>query len=448
MDLYHSWLTPDDLTDLIIKYKIPRDLHPQLPLEEFRHLDAAINDPRPAAGSFSMADVRRLSAHGADGNVMGIHDFLCLSKWTGFEVQEEPHHDIRPTLQRLPFYCTPPAAADIVILDPTLEDLAIHVARTPSEICNTDEWVSWQTTKRKASTSGATSSHVVKRTRSALAQLSGSTTYPSLFVGDSDDESDGDDDAYSRGKGIMVDDAAASSVGASRPTLSSGPALSFRDVSGDAIHADIFPFSAGPYYATYPKCSVAGNCEFTHEEWDAPYWPTFEVLTKEVFNDPAICKTMVDQFPTPEEMVRFESLSDEQLTAKMSVLHCLMMSHGGELLARYHGLNQSHHEYVLSEDSRMKGYEEKVASFTGLELQVSSLKKQVSGLNDKLSSFDASFAKSKAKGKDRKKKIKSFTKSLDNLHTEDSPDCEDSRACSIHKSFTSSASFWESSIQI
>ncbi|GJT47850.1 reverse transcriptase domain-containing protein [Tanacetum coccineum] len=31
------------------------------------------------------------------------------------------------------------------------------------------------------------------------------------------------------------------------------------------------------------------------------------------------------------------------------------------------------------------------------------------------------------------------------IPTEDFPDCEDSRACSIHKSFTSSASFWESS---
>ncbi|GJW27854.1 hypothetical protein Tco_0044729 [Tanacetum coccineum] len=30
----------------------------------------------------------------------------------------------------------------------------------------------------------------------------------------------------------------------------------------------------------------------------------------------------------------------------------------------------------------------------------------------------------------------------------DFPDCEDSRACSIHMSFTSSASVWESSIQI
>ncbi|GKD08009.1 hypothetical protein Tco_1187694 [Tanacetum coccineum] len=117
-------------------------------------------------------------------------------------------------------------------------------------------------------------------------------------------------------------------------------------------------------------------------------------------------------------MVRVESLSDDQLTAKMSVLHYLMMSHSGELLARYRGLNQSHHEYVLSTDSRLKGYEEKVANMTGLELQVAALKKQVSRLNDKLTSSDASFAKSKAKGKERKKKIKSLGKSLDNLHAE------------------------------
>ncbi|GKF40805.1 hypothetical protein Tco_0124147 [Tanacetum coccineum] len=113
---------------------------------------------------------------------------------------------------------------------------------------------------------------------------------------------------------------------------------------------------------------VAGNCEFTREEWDAPYRPTFGVLTKEVFKDPAICKTIVDQFPTPGEMVRVESLSDDQLTGKMSVLYCMMMSHGGERLARYRGLNQSHHEYVLSTYSRLKGYKEKVANITGLEL--------------------------------------------------------------------------------
>ncbi|GKA18644.1 hypothetical protein Tco_0698559 [Tanacetum coccineum] len=513
MDLYHSRLTQDDLDDLIIKYKIPRDLHPRLPSEEFvmselpddaigiyhrmfdfsgvripfssfllalikhykvhfsqlgplglnktlckqgdwfsfakrrapspvciddnrscmkhwksgfflidrraipdamawRHPNATIDDPRLAAGSFSMADVRRLSAHvtklrdmsegvlvlsglshvwkiricdsvlrGVDGNVMGIHDFLCLPEWTDAEAQEEPHLDVSSKI----------------------------LAKAEAS------------QKRKASTSDATSSHVTKRTRSTLAQSSGSTTCPSLFVGDYDDESDGDDDACveiplvtplrsaavipssgnhgrsstapavegpnirdSRGKGIMADDAAAPFVGVSRPRPSSSPVPSFRDVFGDAIHEDFFPFSAGPNYAIYPQDGIAGNCEFTHEEWDALYRPTFGVLTKEVFKDPAIYKTMVDQFPTPGEMVRVEALFEDQLTAKMSVLHCMMMSHGGELLARYRGLLQSHHEYVQSADSRLKGYEEK----------------------------------SKAKGKERKKKIKSLTKSLDNLHAE------------------------------
>ncbi|GKG19614.1 hypothetical protein Tco_0376713, partial [Tanacetum coccineum] len=62
----------------------------------------------------------------------------------------------------------------------------------------------------------------------------------------------------SQGKGIMVDDAAAPSGGVSRQRPSSVPAPLFRDVSSDAIHTDFFPFSAGPYYATYPEDGVAG----------------------------------------------------------------------------------------------------------------------------------------------------------------------------------------------
>ncbi|GKE17988.1 hypothetical protein Tco_1425565, partial [Tanacetum coccineum] len=89
-------------------------------------------------------------------------------------------------------------------------------------------------------------------------------------------------------------------------------------------------------------------------------------------------------------MVWIKALSPNQLTTKMSVLHCLMMSHGGELLALYHDLLQSHREYVQLMDSRLKGYQEKFVSLT----------------------------RSKAKGNERKKKIKSFTKSLYNLHAE------------------------------
>ncbi|GJY70163.1 hypothetical protein Tco_0473145 [Tanacetum coccineum] len=404
MDLYHSRLTQDDLNDLVIKYKISCDLHPRLTSEEFmmfeisddaigiyhrmfdfssvriayssfllplikhyrvhfsqlgplglnkvitfkvlcrslqieptvtllrvfqtlceqagildsmvrRHPSTVINDPRPVVGSFSMVDVCRLSVQvvklrdmpegvlvlyglrrvwksyvcdsvlwGADGNVMGIYDFLCFLEWTGAE--------------------------DLV------------VGTTSSKILAKAE----ASQKRKASTSGATSSHVEKHTRSALAQSSGSTTCPSLFVSD-DDRSDDDDDE---------DDAC----------------VEILDISRDVIHRDFFPFSVGPYYATYPEGGVAGNY----------------------------------QFPTLGEMVWVESLYDDQLTTKMSMLHCMMMSYGGELLTHYRGLNQSHHEYVLSVDSTIKGFEEKVAILTGLEHQVSTLKKQ--GLVSKFLAFD------------------------------------------------------------
>ncbi|GKA64702.1 hypothetical protein Tco_0764409 [Tanacetum coccineum] len=256
---------------------------------------------------------------------------------TGAKVQEEPHHDIRPTLQRLPFYYTPPVVIDAVIPDPTL---------------------------------------------SALAQSFGSTTRPILFMDNSDDKSDDDGDAC-----IEIPLVTLIRSAAVIPSSGNQGKSSAAPVAEGSITRDFFPFSVGPHYATYPEGGVARNYEFTREEWDAPYQPTFGVLTKEVFKDPAICKTVMDQLPTPREMVRVESLSNDQLTGKMSVLHCMLMSHGGELLDRYRGLLQSHHE-------------------------------QVFGLNDNLYSSDASFAKSKAKRKERKKKIKSLTKSLDNLHAE------------------------------
>ncbi|GKE90484.1 hypothetical protein Tco_1567959, partial [Tanacetum coccineum] len=193
------------------------------------------------------------------------------------KVQEESHLDVRPTLQRLPFYCTPPAATDVVIPDPTLEDLAVA---TPSfKILAKAE----ASQKRKASTSCATSSRVAKRTRV------GSLLLPLLKV--LVPEIPGERALWP----MML----LHRPLVCRPRSSSGPAPSFRDVFEDAIHTDFFPFSVGPYYATYSEGGVVGNSEFTREEWDDPYRPTFEVLTKEVFKDLIVFKTMVDQFLIP-----------------------------------------------------------------------------------------------------------------------------------------------------
>ncbi|GKE07053.1 hypothetical protein Tco_1399071 [Tanacetum coccineum] len=115
---------------------------------------------------------------------------------------------------------------------------------------------------------------------------------------------------------------------------------------------------------------------------------------------------MVDQFPTTKEMVLNKALTDDHLVGKMSFLHCLMMSYGGELLARYKGLLKSYYEYVQSTNLRLKGLQHRLTSFQGLVSQAYDLKKQVTDLNDKVTNYDATFVKAKAKGKEQKKKIK------------------------------------------
>nr|GEU76000.1 hypothetical protein [Tanacetum cinerariifolium] len=99
----------------------------------WRRPKSAIDDPNPVAGCYRMVDVCRLSAHVVKLKdmregcwsclVMGIYDFLCFPEWTGVEIQEEPHYDIRPTRQRLPFYCTP-TIVDVALSNPSPEDVA------------------------------------------------------------------------------------------------------------------------------------------------------------------------------------------------------------------------------------------------------------------------------------------------------------------------------------
>nr|GEV85472.1 hypothetical protein [Tanacetum cinerariifolium] len=95
-----------------------------------------------------------------------------------------------------------------------------------------------------------------------------------------------------------------------------------------------------------------------------PHQPTLSILTKEVFKDPNVCNIVVDQFPTLREMIQIEALTDDCLAGKMSVLHCLMMSHGEELLARYRGLLKSH---LGDEFSRVQGELFSLAANAGFE---------------------------------------------------------------------------------
>ncbi|GKB13552.1 hypothetical protein Tco_0847475, partial [Tanacetum coccineum] len=105
----------------------------------WRHLDSAINDPRPPDGSFNMEDVRRLSMH-----VVKLKDMpegvLVLSGLS--RVWKSQTYDLVlrgadgngtwgglltvfvANTSKASLYYTHPVAADVVMLEPTLKDVA------------------------------------------------------------------------------------------------------------------------------------------------------------------------------------------------------------------------------------------------------------------------------------------------------------------------------------
>nr|GEU86630.1 hypothetical protein [Tanacetum cinerariifolium] len=333
----------------------------------------------PPVGSYNQEDVRRLSAH-----IVKLQDtpegVLVLS---GLSLEElNPRSDYQESCWKwyrgvfmiffismsvpklrfrrsfivildLPYRgflsIVPPAVFDVAIPNPTLEGL---VASTPNaKVCNGT--IIWK-------------------------------YYPTyLFAADSNEESDDNKDACVEipiitpiRSAIVIPTQGNHGRGSAAPVVK-GP-------STHGIMTDVAEASSEAARRPWPSSNgVSSNSKFSRKEWDAPHQPTLKVLTKKVFKDPAVCKTIVNQFPTLGEMVQIEALSIDQLTTKMSVLHCMMMPHGGELLDRYHGLIKSYHDYAQSTNSRMKILQDRPR------------------LRERT-----------------KKKIKSLTKNLDQLHAE------------------------------
>ncbi|GJV27672.1 hypothetical protein Tco_1384120 [Tanacetum coccineum] len=320
------------MNNLTIKHHIPRNLHPQLPppcfvMSELPDYAIVIYHPSDILEGVGI-DLVRLSRFGSSHRdrilkylVMGIHDFLCLPEWIGSEV------------------CT-----WIIPLGSFARPNLFDDNDSDGEESDDDD-------------DACVDIPLITPIRSAAMipiggnQIRGSV--PSTVECPST--------RASRRKVIMDDALDTPSGSAGRSQAFIGPTPASRDPTGDAIDRDFFPFAPGPYYATYPKDGVViDSYEVSHEEWDGLHQPTSSIMTKEVFKDPNVCKTVVDQFPSPGKMVKIEALTNDRLARKISVLHCLMMSNGRELLARY----------------------------KGLESQVSSLKKQVTDLNDKITVSD------------------------------------------------------------
>ncbi|GJX76065.1 hypothetical protein Tco_0322876 [Tanacetum coccineum] len=84
----------------------------------------------------------------------------------------------------------------------------------------------------------------------------------------------------------------------------------------------------------YPYEGVSSPL-YTKEEWDGHHAPESNILCKDTFKDPYVCRKALDRTITPAELRRTESLLPLGLSNDVNVLSALLVSHGYDLNSRY-----------------------------------------------------------------------------------------------------------------
>ncbi|GKB03192.1 hypothetical protein Tco_0831281, partial [Tanacetum coccineum] len=75
-------------------------------------------------------------------------------------------------------------------------------------------------------------------------------------------------------------------------------------------------FRPWSYYLPYPYDENYG-CEsppYTKDDWDEIHGVNLGLRRKELYNDPKVCRTAIDRFPTPAEIHRLHKLSSVELS--------------------------------------------------------------------------------------------------------------------------------------
>ncbi|GKC10408.1 hypothetical protein Tco_1007190 [Tanacetum coccineum] len=108
----------------------------------------------------------------------------------------------------------------------------------------------------------------------------------------------------------------------------------------EEIDLTLFSLAHGPYYMSYSFADGEGSDppKYTREEWDGPHAPEANILYKEIFKEPEVCKRAFDRTITPIKLKRTESLLPLQMSNRMSVLAALLASHSTEINSRYTAL--------------------------------------------------------------------------------------------------------------
>nr|GEX15536.1 hypothetical protein [Tanacetum cinerariifolium] len=84
---------------------------------------------------------------------------------------------------------------------------------------------------------------------------------------------------------------------------------------GRDIVAQAIPLPTKDQTKDVPRDSSVGD--LGNQEWEEPHDPRFHILSKEFVNDPAVCRAVVDQFPTPIATLKSQSKTFAASVAKV-----------------------------------------------------------------------------------------------------------------------------------
>ncbi|GJY32390.1 hypothetical protein Tco_0415885 [Tanacetum coccineum] len=152
------------------------------------------------------------------------------------------------------------------------------------------------------------------------------------------------------------------------------------NTAGDVLERDLLPVVPGPYYIPYP----------------------FDEGSGKLYKDPKVCRTALDRFPTPVEAHRLRELSSVELSDRMSVLQCQLITHGSVFNARYdHALKNVERltkrcaqqtQIIKKQSADLKQHKESVVhasgEVSGLKAELGALKSKCEAAEHKLSSWD------------------------------------------------------------
>ncbi|GJR55613.1 hypothetical protein Tco_1406134 [Tanacetum coccineum] len=105
----------------------------------------------------------------------------------------------------------------------------------------------------------------------------------------------------------------------------------------EEIELTLFPLAPGPYQMPYLYDDMSYPL-YTKEEWDESHALESNILCRDIFKDPNVCRKALDLTITPAELKKTESLLRLELSNRVNVLSALLVSHGMELNSHYTGL--------------------------------------------------------------------------------------------------------------